>query len=197
MLTLLLFAGLGVGEPLSDPVEALRAHLESHPRATPVDAYKFLHQGVFGPGHLIEDRTAAREFLEREINSLDRGVSDEPLCEGLGGEPALVRIHLRPFLEAGERPADLLGAFVDSANRVSGDADRMALVLTAAVERLRRTGRDDLADGLDRLRSELAAEGFPALHHAAAFRDAYRPAYRVVLLEIAEDRGWCRPSGPS
>jgi hypothetical protein len=173
-------------------IVALSEHLQRHPEAAAADLYKFLHQGVFGPGHMIEDREAAARFLERELTGLDADRDGEGVCEALGGDPVLVRIHLRPFLRSGIDTGELLDAFVASANRVKGDSKDMADALDRAVSWLRTHGRESLAAELARLRAEHEAEGYPALHHSAQYRDAYDPAYRVVLRELAERRGWCQ-----
>ena len=33
----------------------------------------------------------------------------------------------------------------------------------------------------------MARNGYPAIHHSATFRDAYRPAYRVVAIDLLQD----------
>jgi hypothetical protein len=173
-------------------IAALDEHLRRHPEAEAVDLYKFLHQGEFGPGHMIEDRAAAQRYLERELAGLEKEREADSVCEALGGDPAMVRIHLRPFLASGFDTGELLDAFVASANQVSGDPETIAAALDRTAFWLRSQGRDDLAGELEGLGAEFAGTGYPALHHSEAYREAYKPAYRVVLRELAEHHGWCR-----
>lgn len=51
-----------------------------------------------------------------------------------------------------------------------------------AARRLPFSGSDAGALG-----AKMAAVGWPAAHHTAAFRDAYRPAYRIVARELLAD----------
>ena len=64
-------------------------------------------------------------------------------------------------------------------------------LLDNAVAALEAGGHADLATALSELAAELAPEGYPAIHHSQSFRDAYQPAYRVVVAELAIAAGWC------
>jgi hypothetical protein len=184
------FGMAGDGAPDSR-IAALAAHVERHPELSAADVYKFLHQGVFGPGHMISDRGAAESYLDREVKSLGEAAGDEPLCEPLGGSPHMVRIHLRPFLAAGLDTGALVECFVASANRVAGDPAAMDRALVRAVKWLEAGGKIALAANLEALRFEHQPQGFPALHHGDAYRNAYHPAYRVVSADLAHENGWC------
>jgi hypothetical protein len=192
MAAVLLLAGAaGAVPPPDDTGAALAVHLERRPEAEAVDIYKFLHQGVFGPGHMVQDRSAAERYLEHETKTLELVDSNDPLCEALGGSPAMVRIHLRPYLEAGFDDATLIDLFVESANQIKGDVGIMNQALRDAVGWLKSVGRIEQAGDLEQLRIEHHADGFPALHHSEGFRAAYHPAYRVILRELATESSWC------
>jgi hypothetical protein len=175
--------------------ELLAIHLESHPSATAQDVYKFLHQGTFGPGHLIDDRDAAARYLNDEIDGLDLSLVVEMPCEPLGGDPAMVRVHLRPYVREGCDGADLLDVLVASAGLAEWDPAAMRSALDEAAVWLRSQGRTATADELDRLRADTEPDGFPAVHHSEAYRAAYHPAYRVVLEQLAQEHGWCDVPG--
>lgn len=172
-------------------LDALAVHLEHHPDAEAADVYKLLHQAVMGPGHAIPDRERAARWLDEELAGLGPPAPNEPLCEPLGGEPAMVRIHLRPFLAAGGSRDRLLEAFVATANDVHPAPARFAGLVRSAVVALADVSRTDLADGLARLAGDLEPSEFPALHHSDAFEAGYRPAYRVVALDRARRERWC------
>ncbi len=172
-------------------IEALASHLATHPAATARDVYKFLHQGSFGPGHVIHDRESASRYLSDEIEALDVSQVIEMPCEPLGGDPPMVRVHLRPFVRGGYDRADLLSALIASAGFSEGNAGAMRRALDAAAEWLRGNRHGSMADELDRLRAENEPHGFPALHHSEAYRGAYQPAYRVVLERYAREHDWC------
>jgi hypothetical protein len=170
---------------------ALADELRLHPEAAAEDAYKFLHQGVFGPGHAIDDRQSAERLLDQEIAGLAPAAVEESLCQPLGGPTPMARIHLRPFLAADEDPHALLEVFVASAAAAAGSAADMDATLAAAVATLVKDGQWGLAGELETLGSGLAAGGYPAVGHSERYRSAFKPAYRVVVLELARAKGWC------
>jgi hypothetical protein len=170
---------------------ALGVELENHPEATAADVYKLLHQGVFGPGHAIEDRRSAARWIDDEIAALGPATVEEALCQPLGGATPMVRIHLRPYLAAGDDPAELLDAFVASAVGDTGDAAAVDAAVQAAVAFMVERGLGSLAGDVQTLASTLASQGYPAVHHSERYVELYRPAYRVVRLDLARAKGWC------
>jgi len=168
-------------------------HLERYPLLGAADLYKLIHQGVYGPGHIITDAASAREHLEREhwaifdvrspmSDSSDRSAPSEPIAP----DARFIRVNLRG-LNSG-RIELLLAALLESAREVPVDHSTMRERLLEAIEWSRQ--RLPCAAGeLRQLLLESEPAGFPARHHSAAYRDAYRPAYRVVkpgLLSIVD-----------
>jgi len=175
-------------------IMALDSELSARPESEMIDIYKFLYQGRFGPGHAIPNRTAAADDLTEELADLGPIENSDALCQALGGSPALVRIHLRPFVAGGHDPDVLVDAFVASADEVQGDPELLARTLEKAVARLIRRSQFQLAGQLEDLAKRLAAEGYPPAHHSDQYKAEYHPAYRVVLRELAEQHGWCDPT---
>jgi hypothetical protein len=171
---------------------ALDEELGLHPELGVTDIYKLLHQGAFGPAHAIADWDSATRYLADEVAALGATESPDPLCQALGGDPAKARIHLRPFVAAGGDQHALVEAFVASASAVTASTDEMNEILEAAVSRLVRRSRYQLAGQLEDLAGRLAEEDFPPVHHSDGYVAAYRPAYRVVLVELARQHGWCQ-----
>lgn len=162
------------------------------------DVYKLIHQGVFGPGHIITSAAAARQALSDELWSLRvKGQeprakaqrSDEELIETIDPNDKLVRVNLRPMMKKGGRMRDeggtenadwLADALVESSRLVRGDPRQMKQRLAAAVRWCRRYLPQQAAE-LERLAAEAEESGYPAFHHSPAYGRAYRPAYRAVL----------------
>ena len=197
-----LVAGLAVAalaaaaDPPPVPVPRVQAaalldELRLHPGATADDAYKLLHQGVFGPGHAINDRKSAARALDEEAAGLTPAAVAEPLCQPIGGPTPMARIHLRPFLAADEDVAALLDVFVASAAVPAGTAADLKAAIEAAVAALVKSGQWTLAGELETLSVGLAAGSYPAVSHSESYRNLYKPAYRVVALELARAKGWC------
>ncbi len=172
------------GDGFAQTLSALRRHLERHPYAEAQDVYKLLHHSVMGPAHAIEDADAARSWLERELETLGPAQDDEPLVERLGGEPEIVRVHLRPFVASGGDPDALNTAFVASASAVPRRPERLGRLLEAAAAWLHESGRAELAEGLQHL-AKRQAPGYGAVHHSQRYTDAAVPAYRVLTAEEA------------
>jgi len=175
----------------SDAVQALAFDLASHPEAEAVDLYKFLHQAMFGPGHAVTDTNQAADALQSEIAGLGSPGVGEAWCDTLGGEPLLVRVNLRPFVANGFDPGALIKAIEATVNAVHPDPSQMGVALDLVVRWLASEKKQDLARALQDLGRELKRQGYPAVHHSAAYRQAYRPAYRVVDASLASSQGWC------
>jgi hypothetical protein len=172
-------------------VQALAFDFARHPRAEAPDLYKFLHQALFGPEHVIADSEEASRSLERELAAVGPPSYDEPWCDTLGGQPILVRVNLRPFAANGFDAAALLDAFVETADEVHGDPQQLGVALDLVVDWLSSEDRKDLADSLRKLSRSLAKDDFPAVHHSEAYQRAYKPAYRIVEASLAANQNWC------
>jgi hypothetical protein len=163
--------------------DLLSRHLQRYPSMELADVYKLLHQAAMGPGHALADRGAARVLLEREASGLtDAG--PEVLADPISPDGRLARVHLRPYLAAGHDLGALADAFEATASATPGSRDKLERFCGCL---------GDLADarGIPFSRAEvtayvaaIAAQDYPVVHHSQAYRTAYRPAYRVVALEL-------------
>ena len=153
----------------------IRDQFRRYPKATVQDIYKGLFQSTFGPGHMIKDEAAALSYLRVELGNCDSA------ADGFGGtvlsrfmEPLdgdFVRVHLG-FLKAGRMtPEELIRLFVRSAEMAEGSVEDFAARIGILLKM-----HPEAADFC----AEMAAQGWPACHHSAIFRDEYRPAYRVI-----------------
>ncbi|MEE9358383.1 MAG: hypothetical protein V3U62_08900, partial [Sedimenticolaceae bacterium] len=160
--------------------EILVRQLERYPAMEVQDLYKLLHQAALGPGHAIDDPSQARAWLEREITDLPQEPVNESQIDTLSAETGLVRVNLRPFLRSGGDPEELLTAFVRTANEYHGNSQLLECSWVLAIE---MAEKGELPFSIEELReffTMMKAQGFPAMHHSAAYRQAYRPAYRVL-----------------
>jgi len=165
------------------------------------DIYKLVHQGVFGPGHIIASAAAARRALATEcrLQNADcrmQNGGEEDLLEPIDADNRLVRVNLRPMLGGGGRMRDECGkrrdgspganidwlakAMVESARRVKGDPGQMKRRMAAAVRWCYRNLPRQAVE-LERMAARAEESGFPAFHHSPSYSRAYRPAYRVIL----------------
>ena len=153
----------------------LREHAKRYPLMQPTDAVKLIYQNEFGGGHLIRDEEACLKYLCREYTSVAKD-STVPLYEDIGN--GIIRVNL-----AAVKPEDLeqLGrAFIDSAAKHKGTMDRFLNKL----EVLRKLANEGVfnfdTNALNAYLSEYEAAGYPAVSHSPEYRQAYKPAYRIV-----------------
>ena len=153
----------------------LRAHAKRYPLMQPTDAVKLIYQNEFGGGHLIRDEEACLNYLRREYTSVAKDPT-VPLYEDIGN--GIIRVNL-----AAVKPEDLeqLGrAFIDSAAKHKGTMDRFLNKL----EVLRKLANEGVfnfdTNALNAYLSEYEAAGYPAVSHSPEYRQAYKPAYRII-----------------
>jgi hypothetical protein len=152
-----------------------------HPRAGAQDYYKAAFQACLGPEHDLGDRATARRRLDDELATLGPPAANEVLLEPLpavGAPEPMARVNLRPLRARGVAADALLDAM-----GAAGAAGAAGAYRAAGRACLARTWRGVLtvlgAEGRE-LDAALAARGYPAVHHTAAYRAAYAPAYRVA-----------------
>ena len=153
----------------------LREHAKRYPLMQPTDAVKLIYQNEFGGGHLIRDEQACLNYLRREYASVEKDPT-VPLYEDIGN--GIIRVNL-----AAVKPEDLeqLGrAFIDSAAKHKGTMDRFLNKL----EVLRKLANEGVfnfdTNALNAYLSEYEAAGYPAVSHSPEYRQAYKPAYRII-----------------
>ncbi len=173
------------GRPVNEWEVLIRAHLARYPRMEPIDLYKLLHQAVLGSEHAISDAASVRDWLESELATMGTGPA-EPMIDSLRADGRIVRIHLRPFAAAGGDSEALLQAFIGTA-AVEGSRGELSRALEVAIGLARARALPWSDSAVSGLFSRLAAQGYPAVHHSVAFREHYRPAYRVVAGQLLRD----------
>lgn len=156
--------------------QILRVHGARYPKMQPTDAVKLLYQNEFGGGHLIKDEEACRNYLRREYQAVRKDAS-QPLYEDIGN--GIVRVNLAAVPEdALER---LGTAFIRSASEHKGSLSSFLSKL-AVLRKL--TGQGVFSFDSCELNAYLAEyenAGFPAVSHSQEYRNAYAPAYRIIL----------------
>jgi len=166
--------------------QLLGQHLQRYPRMELADVYKLLHQAAMGAGHAVRDPDAARALLRSEAHDLGDGPA-EPIADPISPDGKLARIHLRPYVAAGRDLDAVADAFVQTAQRFGASPEKLAKFCGCLGDLADAHGipfdREQVSGYFD----PIAAQGYPVVRHSDAYRAAYRPAYRVVLLELLSD----------
>ena len=154
----------------------LIAHAKRYPLMQPTDAVKLIYQNEFGGGHLIRDEQACLNYLRREYVSVAKDPT-VPLYEDIGN--GIVRVNL-----AAVKPEDLeqLGKdFIRSAAEHTGTMDsflrKLDVLKKLTVEGIFSFDSQELENYLFKYRSQ----SYPIVSHSEAYREEYRPAYRIIL----------------
>lgn len=166
---------------------ALEQQLERYPHSTVRDVYKNFFQDKFGPGHLLEDTSAAGRYLRRELASYDPDtlLVKGPYIDSTGWEHRFVRVDLRVieegkvsyevFFEAFVRgvqaaPSVPLGSWTREWNRIVGIMEKQQYPLTTHPGY--RADKDSIAANLRR--------GEFVGHHSREYVASYAPHYRLI-----------------
>ena len=153
----------------------LIAHARRYPLMQPRDAVKLIYQNEFGGGHLIRDEEACLNYLRREYATLEKDPT-APLYEDIGN--GIIRVNLAALRE--EDLEQLGKAFINSAAKHKGTLDSFLNKLEV-LQILTSEGvfAFDL-DALNAYLSEYKAAGYLAVSHSPEYRQAYKPAYRII-----------------
>jgi len=161
----------------------LLEHNRKYPRWQAEDVYKLILQAAMGSEHAVKDIAAVQKWMERELATMGDG-PEEPLTDPIRPDKRILRIHLRPYVAKGGDPQRLMEAFITTANQFTGIPDDL--------ERYWATARQLAFEGtlqinpekMEEFFNEARKQGFPAHEHSVIFEDLYRPAYRIVAMEL-------------
>ena len=161
-------------------VRLIDDHLARYPAMKPADVYKLLYQGVLGPEHVIASPEAFAAALRAEYGGQPPDET-EPLWETVRPDGRLGRVNLRPFKAGGGDVERLVAACLETAGRTWGTPAELRATWAILIEECRsgRWAAFPLA-GVLALSERLELEGYPPAHHSTAYRQAYRPSYRLI-----------------
>ncbi|MCC7547236.1 MAG: hypothetical protein IT532_05690 [Burkholderiales bacterium] len=163
--------------------QLLGQHLQRYPLMQLEDIYKLLHQAALGAGHAVSNRDAALAALESECRSLV-AAPEEPLVDRISPDGRLARVYLRPYIAREHAIGALADAFVRTPQVCPAAPDKLARFCACLGDLAEAGGIAFTRAQVSTWFDDIAAQGYPAVHHSQAFRDAYRPAYRVVAVEL-------------
>ena len=164
---------------MNDLAELIRYHHHLHPGLQPLDVYKLLYQGLFGPEHLLADPNAAKKYLEKEWLSVDADKKEE-LLEPVSLDESLVRVNLRPFKFRQLDINSLWTAFVNSAKMQRPEKIEIAKLWTKFEKFCQQENLEFDYNNVVKFGKEMENKNYPPAHHSLLYREKNWPAYRVV-----------------
>lgn len=156
----------------------LLMHAEKYPLMTPADAVKLLYQSEFGGGHLITDPESCLNYLHAEFNHTPQ-IAGSYLTEEIGN--GFVRVNLAALNPSCLSVDELGQAFLRSAAQHHGNMDSFRKKLAILTELTLKGKMPFSVYSLQTYLADYEKAGFPPVSHSEIYRNAYHPAYRVVL----------------
>ena len=164
--------------------QLIGGHLARYPAMEPRNVFKLLYQGVLGPKHLVASpgEFTARLRAEYEVVSPDDA---EPLWETIRPDGILGRLNLRAFKVHRGDLESLVAACLQTAERARGTPEELRAAWATFVD-LCQAGQWQIFPLSEVLAFSawIEGHGYPIIHHSARYREAYKPAYRLVSREF-------------
>ena len=170
---------------------AVSQQMKDYPNTTLQDIYKNFFQDVLGPGHLLFDTTAAKEYLEQELVAYS-GTKPyhKRYYEVIGYSHNYYRVNLAVVWEGLVSKEVLFVAFFESAKNIT----------PAIVEKWRKEWAeveaviDSMNLGIDHYEEDKAAidtmlnSGKYMMRHSKVYNDNYHPHYRIIEKKIFHEK---------
>ena len=180
-------------EPV-DVKAAIERQLKDYPQTRVQDIYKSFCQDNLGPGHLIPNPQAARNYLMSELGTfredLDNNRYEAPavMYSPVGDEGNYVRVDLSVVLNGLVSEEVYLNAFVRSANEGRRATPEQWVAKWKLIEDVIRQYCPEIPDAEKDLEmiDAYVAKGDLIMHHSDAFGNAYNPHYRIIARDIFE-----------
>ena len=170
---------------MSDLVKILIQHAKKYLLMEPVDAVKLIYQNEFGGGHLIVDKKVSLNRLQEEYQTVIQS-GDIPLAENIGN--GIVRVNLAAMDANGLTAKKLNDIFVDSSTMIRGTKEtflkKLNLLKNLTQEGIYAFDKFLLQAYLE----DYVKLGCPPVSHSKIYRDAYKPAYRVICRNLLPEK---------
>lgn len=171
---------------LSEYTAVFQAHAQKYPLMQPSDAVKLLFQSEFGGGHLISNKEACFNYLKAELLGSIGQISASPAFEYIGND--IFRVNFGSLTTSAYGYEEIFEDFLLSAQLIRGNTDVFyeKLGILEALTDTKLFGFD--SSQLDDYLTSYKQAGCPMVSHSSIYRNAYKPAYRIVCAKFLEKR---------
>lgn len=145
---------------------------------------KLVYQSEFAGGHLIADSEESEKRIAEERRAAQAGGAPLFAFEPIGGR--LCRLYLNAPEAAGFSNTTINRFFIHTAAAVNGDVARFEQKLDVLLQCCREGMLPFDAEEAAGYIASLKAAGYPPVSHSDAYREAYKPAYRVVSTQYRD-----------
>jgi len=162
----------------------LLQHFERYPAMQIRDMVKLIYQNEFAGGHLIANESDSMSRLKDEFEALSKNTGNaqglNPFEEIGNG---LCRLHLERLTGSDVSLRTVNKMFVSTANTVSGSITAFEEKLNVLRQCCMNKELPFNAEDVDAYLADYKNSGYPAVSHSETYKNAYRPAYRIVKSE--------------
>ena len=158
--------------------------LNTYPKSTLQDLYKFFFQDYFGPGHIISDTLSAGKYLNWELASFEQasGAYYEPT--GYNGN--FYRVNLS-VVKNGLISRDVyFDAFIRSVSNIQTitleEWEKEWVQIDSIIQTM-NLSLTNYAEDRENIFS-LLKQGKYVMHHSESYSEEYNPHYRIIGREI-------------
>ncbi len=164
--------------------QLLKKHFEETPRMEAQDAVKLAYQSAFGCGHLLPAQDVCARMIHNEIDAVPE--LDVPVYTSIGNGLCRLNLASAPVRALGAEMIARMMLATDEIVRARKDKQERFESAVRMTETLAECGEAPFtAQRMQDYLRTYRAQGCPVVSHTPAYREAYHPAYRVVLSDLA------------
>jgi len=162
----------------------LKEHIAETPRMEVQDAVKLAYQSAFGCGHLLPARERCAQMIQNEIDCTPE--DETPVFTPIGNGLCRLNLASAPVRALGADVIARMMFLTDEVVRARTDNQERFEQALEAVQALAEKGETPFtAQQVQDYLQVYRAQGCPVVSHTSVYREAYHPAYRVVLSDLA------------
>ena len=166
----------------------VHSYFLKYPEATLQDIYKGSFQDVFGPAHLLTNREAVENYINREIETAESLEGEDYVPCGWQGN--FYQVNLKVIADGRIPMDDFVDAFMASANGIDTTLTQAWLdewkLLQQATRKIVPHLQDFKEDST--LLANLLKQGKYVVHHSRKFNQYYHPHYRIIRRDLFEKK---------
>jgi len=163
--------------------ELVTRHLKGYPSMELQDVYKLLYQSVMGPAHFLQDEALAYSYLKKEFECISEDHETE-LYVDISLDHELVRLNIPIFRKKGSLDA-LFEMMCETQRKMIPDKNELKYYWFELGSLIEDNRFEQFTPHQWKIMNNIVSKDvFPHFSHSAAYKNLYRPSYRIVLREL-------------
>ncbi|MFO7897354.1 MAG: hypothetical protein R6U84_10510 [Candidatus Cloacimonadales bacterium] len=161
-------------------LDYVQAELQKFPQAQLLDIYKLFYQSAFGPGHIISDAVAARQYLQQELAQAQN--YQAPAFQDIGYFNDYYRVNLALVAAAKIGFEEFFQAFLRSVQPQQKFSWQQWQTAWCQIDsELQAAGFSFAEAAADRQQIEqILSDQILVFSHSSVYKAAYQPHYRLL-----------------